>query len=473
MLTHSGPVTDQHGDNTVGINWRRTDSSWDPLHSLKLQMIYRPAGEMVRALLASVDYGTSSSSKSIRILQVGGEPEVLSTILRSGSTSPKNIEVHTVSASPENPLDAHPGIFDCVIAIDYLPQLPPSARKQTVETLCQAARHGVILINPFFSNEVLEASQLVNKLHRAAHRADHPLLGKALEFGFPDTDVTAEWIKRFFPHVAVHSVDTISVWQTIEMMTVSRSDAPDSARKNDRAAIETLAPLCPTINGENGFNSLVVASKTALLAHNRAKTSDISPSAALYAAVTLQQASEIAGHRRALEQLHTMIGQERAQERQEFQETLSSLASELRELDAQAEKLADEVRERDHRIANQTAAIAAEQQGAVARQRHLEEHIAALEAARQHAEKLLNEVRDRDHRIANQIETMAIEQQAAAARQRQLEEHIAALEAARQRLEDHIAALEAARKSFAASRAGRTLARYARIKSWLIGNRHS
>lgn len=70
---------------------------------------------------------------------------------------------------------------------------------------------------------------------------------------------------------------------------------------------------------------------------------------------------------RAVQSLPT-TSEERQRERNDFEDTIASLAERLRQLDARAEFLAHELRARDQALADQAAAIAMEQRTAQALQ---------------------------------------------------------------------------------------------------------
>jgi len=325
----------------------------------------------------------------VRLLQVGGEPGVLSAMFaQDGGAAHHGQRVEYDIVSVVSLADRHVRFaemaFDCAVAVDWLQMIAPSQREQAVTDLCRLARHGVVLVNPFDAPEVVAAARTVNELHRATHGDDHPQLGRQLEIGLPDIDTVQRWVARFFPCIDTRSYEHIALWRVAESLAVidERLDAGLRSVGEDAAALYQL--VNPMERAEPGYQTMLVATARAGLADETVPAS-MAPAQPEFAALIMRHALEAAAHRRALDRLVEAVTVKGEREREEFRATLASLAEELRELDARAEFLAREVRNRDHTIMNQQATIAQAERSAAdlgEQLRQLVAHLQTLESER-------------------------------------------------------------------------------------------
>ena len=437
--------------------------AWDPLWAWRLQQLY---GGMLAAVRSIIEPTLGERSAGApKILQIGGTPNILNRWLRAGDSPINGVGVEHLSAAGDR-ITAGPQSADCVVAIDWLPGLSASQRERAVADACRVARCGVIFVNAFDNDATRAASHVINDLHRAVHGSDHPLLGRALEIGWPDANIVQHWLEPRFPFVHLAAVDDAAMWQAAEALAITRGPAAADATDADIAA----AALYPTTGNVGdpalAFRSIIVASQTptGLLAAAPEAASSWS------AALAIHHGLEAAAQRRSLDALVAAVTTEREREREEFRSALASLAVELRELDGRAEFLAREIRARDTTIGNQHVLLAAAEtrvaEAHASETRAREAHAAAAHAAEVHAAAA--------HAAAAQAaESRAAEARASEARAAELsrlaqvddsaDREIAAL---RQRLAATEHDADAYRR-FLASRAGRALQRYTRIKNLL------
>ena len=423
---------------------------WQPLGSWKLRQLY---GALLRAVRSIVEPIVSARSDATpKILQIGGAPNILRLWLGAGD-SPIDCAVEYVPSTADR-IGGSPESVDCLVAIDWLPVLAASQRERAVADACRMARSGVIFVNAFESDAARTASRAINDLHRAVHGGDHPVLGRALELGLPDAGTVQRWLEPRFPFVHVAAVDDAAVWQAAEALAITSQTAAPDASDADIAAAATYPTTGDAGDPSLAFRSMIVGSHTptGLVATPR------EPASSWSSALAIHHALEAAAQRRSLDALVAAVTTEREREREEFRAALASLAAELRELDGRAEFLAREIRARDTTIGNQQVLLeAAEERAAeahAAETRALEAHAAAAQAAETHAAH------------ARAAETRAVEAIAEASRvvgDQTAEREIAML---RQRLAAAEHDADAYRR-FLASRAGRTLQRYTRIKNLL------
>ena len=330
---------------------------WEPLMAWRLQSLYGPIAAAVRSVMASrlVESrpGPGLERGRLIVLQVGGHAEALASFLASDSTNGLNagtLEYEIVPAAPGDGGWVPECDCDCAVVVDWLPGLSPSLRERSIGELCRGAREGVIVVNAFQSREVAAASQSINDLHRATRGADHPVLGRQIEFGCPDLEAVRGWLERGFASVEVHPLARASVWQAVEALALAGAQVDEEPSTADIAAA-VVYPAGDALNGGHGsYRTMIVAARrpVSLELSARAMSSDT-------AAITMHYAVEAAAQRRALEALSHAVTVDREREREEFRATIASIAAELRELDARAEFLAREVRSRDQIIANQHA----------------------------------------------------------------------------------------------------------------------
>ena len=184
------------------------------------------------------------------------------------------------------------------------------------------------------------------------------MLGRQLELGFPDTERVSTWIKPFFPNIMERSFDDAALWQVAESLSVITGGSDADPSPSDLALAALFAGLNRGQEVTHGYRALLIGAKKNISPSNSFELPAAPAASGDPAAAALHQALESCAQRRLVERLIDDMAAERSRERAEFTASVSSLATELREVEAQAEFLARELRSREHTISNQSAALA-------------------------------------------------------------------------------------------------------------------
>ena len=321
-------------------------SAWDPWNAWRIARAYGPLAAAVHELNAfltrseqSRNSPISRSTEPLRILQVGGEPDLLQLFLKQTGQANGfegcNYDV-TYAGTDAEKLSVFGEQFAFAVAIDWLPSLAPSQRQNAVRRLCQLGRHAVLFANAFDAPQTHAAVRAVNELYRSTHNEDHPLLGRQLEYGLPQADLVREWIAPSFPSIASRSVDSVALWQAAESIAAIAGRYGEEPSARDVAAAATYANLFPTQHAEHGYWTLITAT---------AQSMDNGPPEAIsqgpinesgIAVTLMHHMFEGSLQRGAIDRLTQAITVERQRERAEFRTTVALLAEQLRDLDARA-----------------------------------------------------------------------------------------------------------------------------------------
>lgn len=495
MQTNSPATTreQRHDDLQPALS-----GAWDPLRAWRWHCLYSPLSEAVRATVGRVD----GEAAPVRVLEVGGAPGVLQGLLErvGGATT---FAVRRVDTDDDLSFDE--GLFDCVVAVDWLPLVPPSRRETAVADLARLARSGLILANAFHSPEAVAAERYLNAAHVSARGVDHPQFSRHLELGLPDIDAVRGWLGGKFKHVVARGLEDIAVWRAAESLALLTTSEPRDATAGDLAATALFPPVGFAREDAPAYRSVLVASVREPRLTSDAASPAIGSSPEI-ATLLVHQAVEAAAQRRAFDRLADMIVSEREREREEFRATAQSMAAELRDREANAEFLAREIRRRDELVGDQQTAIVEldkrvrdtmvharnmEAQAEIARQaasaeaavhrREVEQYLAKIHEYADQIQKLTTRVTETDAHVAN-LEDLAKHWQQHAHNLEQVvqnrEAHAAAVEAqlgdATERAaqaERALAALQAEYDGWRGSRGGRTLTRYVKLKRTILGRK--
>jgi hypothetical protein len=451
---------------------------WNPRKAWRLRSRYGP---VVRAVAALV--GRAAGDAPRTILCVGGAPGALEAML--AASGPSGCQVRWIAASEAPPFAFDEHAFDCAVAVDWLPLVAPSRRRQAVAELCRTARHGVVLAGPFDGPETVAAERAVNDLYRAATGVDHPELGRHLEFGLPDLDATREWVAAAFAHVDTRAVEQVGLWQAaaslevVEPATGSDGAGDDAANAAGAAA---FPPLEFVYEAEPAYRTLVVASAEPASLDSQHHWS-LPPERAEFTAMQMHLALEAAAQRSAFDRLAEAVTSGREREREEFRQSVASLAAELHEREAQLELLERELHERERANANQSATIALLEHRLDETDLHVENLEAEREATRVHVRNLEAEIEvgreklkaveaERDaSRDALEARIADLERELGDTRQheRNLEDRVAKVEEDARAAQRMLAAAEAEHLQLLESRGGRALTAYIRTKRKILG----
>lgn len=444
----------------------------NPLSAWRLHARFGP---VVAALERLLRHGRQASAS--RVLALGRRSPALESLLQqslsaSAAGPAPAVELNWIDGSLSLPLPYEDAAFDAVVAIDALPLVPPSARERTVLELGRVARLGVVLSSPFDGPNVVAAERAVNGLHRSSRGVDHPEIGRHLEYGLPDLALTCSWLERVFAHVATMPVEHLHVWQSMASLELFEHSEPTAAD----AADATFFPISVGVGeGDPAYRTLAVAS-------NRPYAVEFRPPGAgnaEFTALAMHVALEGAAQRQSLDRLFLAVTADRERERQEFSETVASLAAELHEREAIGEKLQRDLRERDLTVDHLQATVAELERRIELTDDHVENLEAAIEATRLHARNL-DAMRDEQRARADDLQVTVDGMHDSATTSAQhienLEQLVATLraelsEASDRCLEADARASQAVQKldEVFSSRGGRALGGYVRMKRRLLG----
>lgn len=444
----------------------------NPLSAWRLHARFGPVANAVERLLRHP--GAAGSSPQ-QVLIFGRKSAALEAILHqsmSVDAAASSVEIRWIDTPAELPLPFEDAAFDAVVAIDSLPLVTPSARERTVAELARVARTGVVLSAPFDGPGVAAAERAVNDLCRSARGADHPELGRHLELGLPDLAITRSWLERAFSHVATIPVDHLHVWQSMATLELFE---PSESTELDAAEAMHFPVAVAVGEGDPSYRTLVVASKRPFPVEFRAPGSGN----AEFTALAMHVALEGAAQRQSLDRLFVAVTAERERERREFSETVASLAAELHEREAIGESLQFDVRERDLTIDHLKATIAGLERRIVETDKHVDNLEDAMAATRVHArnlEAMREEQRERADALQTKVDELKASAVLTANHVDNVETMLVALRLELAAATERIGEAEGRARiageqyeNFAASRGGRALERYVRMKRKLMG----
>lgn len=441
----------------------------NPLSAWRLHARFAPVASAVERLLRHADGSTVAPR---RILAFGVRSAALESVLSQALGAGTAVEVRWVESPAELPFPFAENEFDAAVSVDALPLTPPSMRERAVTELGRVARHGVVLCAPFDGPGVAAAERAVNDASRATRGIDHPEIGRHIELGLPDLAVTRSWLEGAFEHVASWPADHLHVWQSMATLELFEPSAVSDADAADAAHFPSAIPVG---EGDPAYRTLVVASARPFAVEFRHATS---PNAE-FTALAMHVALEGAAQRRSLDRLHAAVTGDRDRERREFADTVASLAAELHELEAVGENLRRDLRERDLTIDHLKATIAELERRVAETDSHVDNLEATIEATHVHArnlEALREEQRERADAAEREVERLRESADLTSQHAANLELLLASVRADLAASAERIAEAEArarlaeqAYEGFAASRGGRALERYIRMKRKLLG----
>jgi len=150
---------------------------------------------------------TALAASRLRILDVGGYQHDE----RFGERLPLKLflphdAVEALDTVPSDLPDYHQGdgtampfeddAFDIVVSADTLEHIPAGKRQQFVNELLRVSRLGVVLVAPFFSNEVELAERILYQYMVAELRYQHPFLREHREYGLPQLADVEQWCRE-------------------------------------------------------------------------------------------------------------------------------------------------------------------------------------------------------------------------------------------------------------------------------------
>jgi len=419
---------------------------WDATRAWRVSALHAPIARAVAAVAAE----HAPAGRDFRVLVVGGVRGAIEAILDGApwgaAIASAPFDIRSVATLEEShPLDD--GAFDCVAAIDLLPRLSPSRREGAVRELSRLARSAVVVAAPFDAPAAVAAARAVNSLYRASTGVDHPGLSRAIELGLPDLDTVCGWLATRFDNIATVAMESAAAWQMGESLVTLGVDAGAAPTEADVAASALFHDVESAGEGQAPFRTVVVASARPVV------LASVSTGSARETALAAHAALRASYQQRAFERLDESVTTARARERDEFKDTVKSLAAELREREAMAEGLARQIRRLEHEAADLRLALA-----------NTEQH--AYDVGVQD-EKSQVHIRNLDAIIAELRAALAnAERRALAAEEERYRE-----EGARRRAEEARALAEHIHEQFISGRAGRTAKGYIELKRRLFRSR--
>lgn len=444
----------------------------NPLSAWRLHARYGPVASAVERLVRHGGSGTGH-----RILALGRRSLAFESLLNqslavdAGASGPA-VAIQWIDGPGDLPLPFEDAAFDAVVAIDALPLVPPSVRERTVLELARVARAGVVVSSPFDGPGIVAAERAVNELFRSSRGADHPEIGRHIEFGLPDLALTRSWLEGAFEHVATIPVEHLHVWQSMATLELFEPTETSDADATEAAHF----PIAVGVGeGDPAYRTLLVASKRPYPVEFRPAGSGN----AEFTALAMHVALEGAAQRHSLDRLYVAVTADRERERTEFRDAVASLAAELHEREATGEILQRDVRERDLTIDHLKATIVELERRILQTGDHVDNLEAAMEATRVHArnlEAMREEQRARADELQGIVEAMRASSELTSRHVENIEMFLgevrAELASAYERLrvvEAQAAFAEQQYEQFATSRGGKALERYVRMKRKLLG----
>jgi SAM-dependent methyltransferase len=439
------PTTDAPGPAHPPAAAPVTEPS-EGLRAWRIQSIYTPVAEAVGAVLGygeHLDTVRAGETPVARVLQVGGDAAALAALLDAGPSGASGRYAYEVRAIVDlaQPTPFPDASYDCVVAIDWLASTPPVRRERLVRELGRIARAGIVIVTPFDDPAIVAAEARLDHLYRARTGQANAEMARHAELGLPEASAVAAWVKDRFEYVSVTPLESLTAWYAAESLQACEPAA------GPEAAWTALAPAF-IYGEETPYRSLLVAA-----AHTLGAGTDLVRVPDRATSLALHVATESARQRLALERLVEAVSVARERERAEFRETVASLAAELREREAAAERLSREVTIREDRLAEARAALADLEERADAtavHARNLQSLLLKAEAEQQHLKARLAQAEEFCER--------------ARLRCQEAEAESSALQASLQQARIERDGMQKIHEDFKNSRAGRALAAYLRVK---------
>lgn len=319
---------------------------------------YMPVVNVLHGLLKPIKY------RGVKLLQVGGRADELKDFLQSSDPDGNRdkaqpvYEVHCISEADFSTLPFPDHHFDCAVALDWLPHVPPSKRQAAVAELCRVAQSSVCILCPFDTNGVAEAEAQINEAYQSFHKHDEPCLSKHIEYGLPDLERVRTWLGKNFANTVALGQEHLANWKLFRILSlIENSPTAHASVSGERPTTLARALLdwLPHDNQEPCYRHLLVASAKQLKAG--AALEKDQASASNLSVLLMYMSLQASAHRAAYENLVKYLADERQRESQSFDDALKKLAVELREKETSAEHFVQELRERDITIENQKAAL--------------------------------------------------------------------------------------------------------------------
>lgn len=133
------------------------------------------------------------------MLDVGGYPGLIKDFLNEDETVVVDIlpsEEPNYIQTDGTSLPFKANSFDLVCSLDTLEHVPPGNRESFLEEMLRVSKDYIVLICPFFDENIKLAEQITYEFYRKTFSADLEVLGEHLEYGLPDLEEVEQFVNK-------------------------------------------------------------------------------------------------------------------------------------------------------------------------------------------------------------------------------------------------------------------------------------
>ena len=141
-------------------------------------------------------------NKSFKILDVGGrsgylkefikeEDELFILDIRNSELKEKNYFIGSITSAPFKD-----GFFDLVVSSDFYEHLSPNSRLTALSEMLRLTKNFIILVAPFYSEEVYDAEIKANEFYHKLTDIEHMWLAEHITNGLPKRDELEKFLKE-------------------------------------------------------------------------------------------------------------------------------------------------------------------------------------------------------------------------------------------------------------------------------------
>lgn len=149
-----------------------------------------PAETLERHLVVARLLGTPRFGKHSSVLDVGGDPRLLSRLLPGADVVVANVSPPADVLLEGSVLPFEDGAFDAVASIDVLEHLPREQRQEHLAELARVARSRLVACWPLGSPPHERTERELAEWYASRRGRAHPFLEEHLRLGLPDLEAS-------------------------------------------------------------------------------------------------------------------------------------------------------------------------------------------------------------------------------------------------------------------------------------------